>query len=66
MRRIYITDLRIFYKYIRSIATVSYRSGQEWETRFGRKKIEKAHENQANPCFGAEFMIEGYLDHQVS
>ncbi|XP_028394766.1 serine O-succinyltransferase-like [Dendronephthya gigantea] len=51
-------------KNARSIATASYRSGQEWETRFGRRKIEKPREGQTNPCLGAEFMIEGYLDHQ--
>ncbi|CAB4033088.1 serine-O-acetyltransferase cys2, partial [Paramuricea clavata] len=50
-------------KNARSIATVSYRSGREWETRFGRRKINKS-KDASNPCFSADFMIEGYLDHQ--
>ena len=44
----------------REIATVTYRSGPEWNLRFGRKKI---YENKAinlNPCFE----IENYLDYQ--
>ena len=49
----------------RSIATVSYRSGKEWETRFGRRKIVKS-KGSSSPCFSADFTIEGYLDHQVS
>lgn len=48
-------------KNARSIATISYRSGQEWEMRFGRKKIDR---DRTKTCFRADFMIESYLDYQ--
>jgi len=44
----------------REIATISYRSGPEWELRFGRKR---AQENQS-PALCPDFLIETYLDHQ--
>ncbi|KAI8988390.1 homoserine O-acetyltransferase [Mycotypha africana] len=47
-------------KLAREIATISYRSGPEWELRFGRKR---AHENQS-PALCPDFLIETYLDHQ--
>eukprot|EP00123_Amoebidium_parasiticum_P011440 comp20714_c0_seq1/m.27041 comp20714_c0_seq1/g.27041 ORF comp20714_c0_seq1/g.27041 comp20714_c0_seq1/m.27041 type:complete len:453 (-) comp20714_c0_seq1:38-1396(-) len=50
-------------KTARLIGTISYRSGPEWELRFGNKKKagqRPAHQRQ----FGPEFLIESYLDHQ--
>ncbi|KAJ1987391.1 homoserine O-acetyltransferase [Dimargaris cristalligena] len=47
-------------KLARQIATISYRSGPEWEKRFGRKRLQP----QQPPEFCADFMIESYLDHQ--
>ncbi|KAI7866709.1 Alpha/Beta hydrolase protein [Spinellus fusiger] len=47
-------------KLAREIATISYRSGPEWEKRFGRKR---AHEDQS-PALCPDFLIETYLDHQ--
>ncbi|KAI9023550.1 homoserine O-acetyltransferase [Phycomyces nitens] len=47
-------------KLAREIATISYRSGPEWEQRFGRKR---AHEDQS-PALCPDFLIETYLDHQ--
>ncbi|KAI7904299.1 homoserine O-acetyltransferase [Cokeromyces recurvatus] len=47
-------------KLAREIATISYRSGPEWEFRFGRKR---ANENQS-PALCPDFLIETYLDHQ--
>lgn len=44
----------------REIATISYRSGPEWELRFGRKR---SNENQS-PALCPDFLIETYLDHQ--
>ncbi|KAM3581388.1 Serine O-succinyltransferase, variant 2 [Umbelopsis sp. WA50703] len=47
-------------KLAREIATISYRSGPEWELRFGRKR---AQEGQS-PALCPDFLIETYLDHQ--
>ncbi|KAF1802067.1 homoserine O-acetyltransferase [Mucor lusitanicus] len=47
-------------KLAREIATISYRSGPEWELRFGRKR---ANEHQS-PALCPDFLIETYLDHQ--
>ncbi|CAG8593269.1 13211_t:CDS:2, partial [Ambispora gerdemannii] len=47
-------------KLAREIATISYRSGPEWEQRFGRKR---AKEDQS-PALCPDFLIETYLDHQ--
>jgi homoserine acetyltransferase len=47
-------------KLAREIATITYRSGPEWEQRFGRKRISST----ASPSFEPDFAIEGYLDHQ--
>ncbi|KAF9247399.1 homoserine acetyltransferase [Melanogaster broomeanus] len=41
-------------KLARQIATITYRSGPEWDLRFGRK----------TPTLCPEFLIETYLDHQ--
>ncbi|KAJ1974336.1 homoserine O-acetyltransferase [Dimargaris verticillata] len=47
-------------KLAREIATISYRSGPEWEKRFGRKRRNFYHQ----PEFCPDFEIETYLDHQ--
>ncbi|KAJ3135396.1 hypothetical protein HK101_004131 [Irineochytrium annulatum] len=47
-------------KLARQIATITYRSGPEWERRFGRKKTDP----HADPSMSADFLIESYLDHQ--
>ena len=51
------------------IATITYRSGPEWEERFGRRMLsEKDVDEQGNsdiPRLSPDFLIETYLDHQV-
>ncbi|KAJ3098152.1 Homocysteine synthase, partial [Phlyctochytrium bullatum] len=47
-------------KLARQIATITYRSGPEWEERFGRKKANSS----APPAMCADYLIESYLDHQ--
>ncbi|KAF9162049.1 hypothetical protein DFQ26_003901 [Actinomortierella ambigua] len=47
-------------KIAREIATISYRSGPEWEQRFGRKRSQP----MTTPSLCADFLIETYLDHQ--
>ncbi|KAJ3382828.1 hypothetical protein HDU84_004043 [Entophlyctis sp. JEL0112] len=44
----------------RQIGTITYRSGPEWEVRFGRKRADPT----AKPGLGTDFMIESYLEHQ--
>ncbi|ORY81503.1 Alpha/Beta hydrolase protein [Protomyces lactucae-debilis] len=46
-------------KLARQIATISYRSGPEWEHRFGSRR---ANETLA-PAFCPDFLVETYLDH---
>lgn len=46
-------------KLAREIATITYRSGPEWEYRFGRNR---ADESKA-PALCADFLVETYLDH---
>ncbi|KAF9892573.1 hypothetical protein FE257_000975 [Aspergillus nanangensis] len=46
-------------KLAREIATVTYRSGPEWEMRFGRKRADPSKQ----PALCADFLIETYLDH---
>ncbi|KAH3682266.1 hypothetical protein WICPIJ_006776 [Wickerhamomyces pijperi] len=45
-------------KLSREIATITYRSGPEWELRFGRDRIAE------KPSLCPDFLIETYLDHQ--
>ncbi|KAJ2082715.1 homoserine O-acetyltransferase [Coemansia sp. RSA 988] len=47
-------------KLARSIATVTYRSGPEWEQRFGRRRWAP----DQPPALCPDFLIETYLDHQ--
>ena len=46
-------------KLAREIATVTYRSGPEWEQRFGRRRAEPSRP----PALCPDFLIETYLDH---
>ncbi|EGG09742.1 uncharacterized protein MELLADRAFT_95212 [Melampsora larici-populina 98AG31] len=62
-------------KLARQIATITYRSGPEWEQRFGRKRQDLKPPNQSPqkqqkvkglnpPVLCPDFLIEKYLDHQ--
>lgn len=51
-------------KLARQIATITYRSGPEWEQRFGRKMLSE--KEGEIPKLSPDFLIETYLDHQVS
>lgn len=62
-------------KLARQIATITYRSGPEWDQRFGRnvRKLGSGEEAQLEatgqkrkPALCPDFLIETYLDHQVS
>jgi homoserine acetyltransferase len=46
-------------KLARQIATVTYRSGPEWEKRFGRRRADSS----KPPALCPDFLIETYLDH---
>ena len=46
-------------KLAREIATVTYRSGPEWEKRFGRQRTDPSKQ----PALCPDFLIETYLDH---
>ena len=46
-------------KLAREIATVTYRSGPEWEKRFGRRRVDPSKQ----PALCPDFLIETYLDH---
>ncbi|KAK6463766.1 Alpha/Beta hydrolase protein [Scheffersomyces coipomensis] len=46
-------------KLAREIATVTYRSGPEWEYRFGRNRAD----DSKPPAFCPDFLVETYLDH---
>ncbi|KAI0475973.1 homoserine O-acetyltransferase [Xylariaceae sp. FL0804] len=46
-------------KLSREIATVTYRSGPEWELRFGRRRADPSRP----PALCPDFLIETYLDH---
>ncbi|KAJ2661834.1 Serine O-succinyltransferase [Coemansia sp. RSA 1199] len=47
-------------KLARAVATVTYRSGPEWELRFGRRRRAP----ELPPALCPDFLIETYLDHQ--
>jgi len=57
-------------KLARQIATITYRSGPEWEQRFGRqfRPLPATHTSDANgvrtPALCPDFLIVTYLDHQ--
>ena len=46
-------------KLAREVATVTYRSGPEWEKRFGRRRADPS----KPPALCPDFLIETYLDH---
>lgn len=46
-------------KLAREIATITYRSGPEWEQRFGRDRADPS----KTPALCPDFLIETYLDH---
>lgn len=46
-------------KLARQIATITYRSGPEWEQRFGRQRADPS----KPPALCPDFLIETYLDH---
>jgi homoserine acetyltransferase len=46
-------------KLARQIATITYRSGPEWEKRFGRRRADPT----KPPALCPDFLIETYLDH---
>ena len=46
-------------KLAREIATVTYRSGPEWEQRFGRRRADP----RRPPALCPDYLIETYLDH---
>ncbi|PWA00180.1 hypothetical protein BB558_003762 [Smittium angustum] len=47
-------------KLARVISTVSYRSGPEWEMRFGRSRLSP----DSDPALCPDFLVETYLDHK--
>ena len=56
-------------KLARQIATITYRSGPEWEQRFGRRRhaqltTEADAATQRAPALCPDFLVETYLDHQ--
>lgn len=55
-------------KLARQIATITYRSGPEWDQRFGRRFRDAPSQQPANgprvPALCPDFLIETYLDHQ--
>lgn len=55
-------------KLARQIATITYRSGPEWEQRFGRQRrvttLPDGTKAVADPALCPDFLIETYLDHQ--
>ncbi|KAK4039357.1 homoserine O-acetyltransferase [Parachaetomium inaequale] len=46
-------------KLAREIATITYRSGPEWEQRFGRRRADAS----KPPALCPDFLVETYLDH---
>jgi homoserine O-acetyltransferase len=46
-------------KLARQIGTITYRSGPEWEARFGRRRAD----DSKPPALCPDFLIETYLDH---
>ncbi|KAJ9120076.1 hypothetical protein QFC22_002974 [Naganishia vaughanmartiniae] len=55
---------------MQKIATITYRSGPEWETRFGRSMLSESTDPVSGrkkigvPSLAPDFLIETYLDHQ--
>jgi len=53
-------------KLARQIATITYRSGPEWNQRFGRqlRPVPESESALRTPALCPDFLIETYLDHQ--
>ncbi|KAF7332121.1 Homoserine o-acetyltransferase [Mycena kentingensis (nom. inval.)] len=53
-------------KLARQIATITYRSGPEWDARFGRqlRPLDAKPSSPRVPALCPDFLIETYLDHQ--
>lgn len=47
----------------RKLGMITYRSGKEWEQRFGRERISEEH--PTGELFAADFEIEDYLEHHA-
>ena len=64
---LYRPDAAYFWFLPEEIATITYRSGPEWDIRFGRQ-LQPSSEptDQRTPALCADFLIETYLDHQAS
>lgn len=69
-RRAYsLTFNELYSRYLVEIATITYRSGPEWDLRFGRQMRqlpEQPSDKPRPPALCPDFLIETYLDHQVS
>ena len=49
-------------QHAREVGMIAYRSGPEWEMRFGNKRTDP----EKAPDFCPDFLIETYLEHHVS
>jgi len=47
----------------RKLGMITYRSGKEWETRFGRERVSE--ERTSGDPFAADFEVESYLEHHA-
>ena len=47
----------------RKLGMITYRSGKEWETRFGRERVREEH--SADDPFAVHFEVEAYLEHHA-
>jgi homoserine O-acetyltransferase len=47
----------------RKLGMITYRSGKEWETRFGRERVREEH--PTGDLFAADFEVESYLEHHA-
>lgn len=68
-RRQFLLSLPYFVADMVEIATITYRSGPEWEQRFGRRMLSEQERDPDGhpgiPKLKPDFLIETYLDHQV-
>jgi homoserine O-acetyltransferase len=48
----------------RKLGMITYRSGKEWEMRFGRERI-SGEERATGDAFAADFEVEAYLEHHA-
>jgi homoserine O-acetyltransferase len=59
------SDLRIGMSHARMLGMLSYRSPEDWQTRFARDRIAAA-PKETQESFAPEFAVEGYLRHKVN